>query len=668
MEILPSITADLRGDYPVMTTMDNNFPLKFGDTEQYELSEAAFQHILWGDTVIRPVSTLGGRIQETVLSGGLHTYEGWKKFVALHHNVVHLLQFQAGVHDAWYFARELQNGVITLKIPRRLFTGNAASITRQPDNYYKSGYLWKTLFPTIYKETEILRIIQEALSNIDREDSRPPTDEQPAGVFYGYAAVDDPITAIKIRIQVRGNQILSAFPAWEQPSSGNNGKPYSHAQSIGFQMAESTLDYDKFFSAYGPVFPNNSFKFPVLLEQTPEFIKSRQLKSRGQRGSSARAARLKVLRKYAGKASPLDLDKIDVYLANYTCAKDPFGVQRGIYEHYLAFIDKSLAAFNSAQVMENVAECLWVLAFCDNRFKTRRAVVAIVRFLRMAIVHAGGLNTLMFKRLLGKMVSIALSHHDASALKDVLAALATSPSRAALYTEFDLNPFVKTNDTEGLMIIGRPAIEIDLTTEHLLEFIAFNFGENYLTYFSKAQRLAMARGIINAPNLHRLAEDVMSQFAGSDFDFFMPDKLNLSQLTMRTLPNEDDLLTITRDHGRMMIMLRQRIVLEDPAAYATEPDFSQAGTRAHFELMRQKHKHYLVRIKHEAMLNSVKHFADTVGYGQLSNACQAAIDRLPHERIPLPKSIPDYIDSWRNKASVDDVDLNQQIEQCFGTN
>jgi hypothetical protein len=155
--------------------MTKSFPVLFGDTGQYELSEEAFQHILWGDTAVRPVNTTAGRIHETVLSGGLHTCDGWKKFVALHPKVVHLLQFRIDVHSDWYYARQLQNGVITLKIPRRLFTGSAASITRQPDNYYKSGYLWKTLFPTGYDEDDVLKAIGEALLNIDREDSTPPT-------------------------------------------------------------------------------------------------------------------------------------------------------------------------------------------------------------------------------------------------------------------------------------------------------------------------------------------------------------------------------------------------------------------------------------------------------------------------------------------------------------
>lgn len=642
------------------------FPLNFGDADQYELSETSLQHILWGDTVVRPINTPEARTQEIVLSGGLHTYEGWKRFVALHPNIVHLLQFQIGVHDAWYFARELQNGVITLKIPRRLFTGTAASITRQPDNYYKSGYLWKTLFPISYDESKILEVIREAMLNIDRDDSTAPTTEQPAGVFFGYAAFGDPFTAIKIRIQVRGNQIMSAFPSWEQPATGNNGKPYSHEHSISFQIAESTLDYDKFDGAYGPVFTSNAIDLHALVERTPEFIKHRRLRNRDQSVDSVEEARLKALRKYARKATRADLDKIDAYLADYPCAKDPFSVQRSIYDHCQKLIDNSPVILNVAQVTENVGECILVLAFCDNRYKSRKAIAAIVRFLAMAVVHSGGLNTLMFKRLLGKMISISLTHHDASALKDVFAALASSPSRAALYTEFDLNPFVKRNDEDGLAIIGRPTIEMELKTEHLLEFVAFNLGENYLALFNKVQRLAVARGAIDVHNQWRMARDVMSRFVGDDFDFFMPIKLELSKLTTHTLPIETDLIAITRDYGRMLVMLKQRIIVEDPNAYLVEPDFSQAGTQEHFELMRQKHKYYLVKIMHEDMLRGVKEFADKVGYGSLSNACQRAIDQIPFERIPLPKPIPDYIESWRKVAVPNDIDADQMIKQIFG--
>lgn len=643
------------------------FPMKFGEAGQYELSEEAFRHIVWGDTAVRPVKSAEGRDYEVVLSGGLHTYKGWEKFAALHPKIVHLLQFQAGVHDAWYFARELQNGVIALKIPRRLFTKNAAGITRLPDNYYKSGYLWKTLFPTSYTDEDILRAIGEALLNIDQEDSTPPTAEEPAGVLYGYASIDDPVAASKVRIQVRGDQIMSAFPAWEQPMTGNNGKAYSHEHSINFQIAESTLDYKKFDVPFGPVFLDNKFSLATLMERTPVFIMERQLRQLAEPIDAYRAARQSAIEKVAEKSTSAELDLVDAYLADFPCAKNPFAVQRLLYDHFLQSLDSTPTVFNAAQIAENVGDCLWLLVHCDNRFKTRRAVDAMIRFLSMAVVHTGGLCTLMFKSLLGKMILIARAHHLASALQEILAALASSPCRAALYTEFDLNPFVKTNDDFGLMTIGRPEIKLELTTEHLLEFFAFSLGENYLLSFSREQRLAIARSALDRLSIWRMASDVMSRFVGLDFDFFMPDILDLSELPTQALPFEDDLLAITRDYGRMMLMLRQRIILEDPVAYGAEKDFSLRGTQGYFELMRQKHKWALIRIQHQRMLDSALAFADKVGYPRLSDACRAANERFSTEMIPLPKSIPDYIDSWRKKAEPKDLAFDQMLDQMFGS-
>jgi hypothetical protein len=580
--------------------------------------------------------------------------------------VVHLLQYRVDQHDDWFYARELQNGVITLKIPRRMYTGDAANITRQPDLHYKSGYLWKTLFPVTYSQQAILDAIGEALQNIDREDSTPPTTEKAAGVLYGYANVHEPLGAIKLRIQLQGDQIKSAFPAWEQPRTGNNGKPYSHEHSISFQIAASTLEANNYAEEFGPVFPERRFSMQALVMQTPPFIQARPRRDSAVAADSWQAIRLKQLEDVAAAATSDDVEQVESYLADYVCAKDPFYVQQGLYGNRLGLIDAFPVVFNSAQLTENVAECLVVLAICDKRFKTRRSVDAAMRFLRMAVVHTGGLNTLMFKRLLARMLTIALEHHDENALKDFLSALASSPCRAALYTEFDLNPFVKKNDDDGLMTIGQPHIQIDLRPEHLLEFVAFNLGENYLLLFSKEERLALARKTLDAPGFLRMAKDTMSLFVGSDFNFFMPDRLCLMELTSQTAPDEDDLLAIAKDYSRMLILLRQRIVLEDPAAYGEEPDFEQWGTQAFFELTKQKHKRSLVMAMHEMALKDLIAYAESVGYERLKSNSERMLVNLPKERIPMSKPIPDYINSWRTTAQPQTYDVSEMVAKIFG--
>lgn len=646
--------------------MTISFPIKLGKAGEYELSEDALNHIIRGDTVIRPRNASGVRANETVLSGGLHTYEGWELFVALHPNVVHLLQYDVNQHDDWFFARELQNGVITLKIPRQLFTGNAADITRQPDLHYKSGYLWKTLFPMSYTVDDIINAIGEALENFDREDSTFPTAHNATGVIYGYADVHKPLTAMKLRIQLIGNQIRSAFPAWEQPFTGNNGKPYSHEHSISFQIAVSTVKVEHFQKVYGPVFPNQIFDPQALVELTPNFIQTRAQRVPAVGVDAWQASRQAELNHVAEAMPESDLAKIEAYLHDYVCSKAPFYVQRNLYEHCLAAINDSPLIFNAGQLIENIGECIQVLSICDGRFHTRRAIDAMVRFLGMAVVHTGGLNTLLYKRLLGRFLTIAHGHHDAGALREVVAALRTSPCRATLYTEFDLNPFVKTNDDIGLSTIGMTGVTLELKPEHLFEFIAFNLGENYLVVFSKEQRLELARKMFASPELLQMAADSMSFLTGSDFDFFMPIQLKLSALGTKVPPTEDDLIAIAKDYGRMLVLQRQRVVLEDPKAHSVELDFDMWGTHEFFVLTKQKHKRRFIQHFHEEMLNELIGFADTVSYERLKSNCVQALAGLSSERIPLPKPIPNYINSWRTHRNNQEADLGAIAEQILG--
>lgn len=643
--------------------MTREFPLTFGDAGQYELTEDALKHIVWGESSVRPVDTPNGRVGIPVLSGGLHTYAGWQKFVADHPNVAHLLAFRVGVHEAWWFARELANGVITLKIPRHLFTGSAASITQQPDNYYRSGYLWKTLFPTKYSEDDIIQAIREALINIDQELSEPPTQEKPAGIIYGYAAVNDPFTAMLVRIQVRGNKILSAFPAWDQPHIGNNGKPYSHVHSISFLIAASVVDAQKYEQGWGRTFSPLGFDVRHLVANTPRFIRSRRRRNRADPVNVRHEARARDLMRFASRCTAAEVEEITSYLADHPCAKDPFGAQVAIYRRLKEELDRSTELFNAAQLTENIGECLWVLNTYDAENGTRRTIEAITRFLGMALVHTGGLNTLMFKALIGDMVTLAINHNDPTALRDVLNVLASSPCRAALYTEFDLLTFLAPDELDRLKASSSIVIELGVT--HLLEFIAFNLGENYMLGFDKETRLAFARASLDHGDLWRLAEDVMARLSGRDFDFLIPDVLDFSVLNGQAPPNESDLMAIVRDYGRMMVMMRQRVVMEDPQAYKARLADLEKETAAYIDLERRKLRRTLVVFKHQEALLSVKAYAERVSYAKLSKACEDALQRLPKERVPLPRPIPDYIPSWRQNVDRSDPMFTMKLEETF---
>lgn len=93
----------------------------------------------------------------------------------------------------------------------------------------------------------------------------------------------------------------------------------------------------------------------------------------------------------------------------------------------------------------------------------------------------------------------------------------------------------------------------------------------------------------------------------------------------------------------MLVLYRQRIVLEDVNAYRAELDYEQSGTEEFFNLILQKHKRQFVLTMHEMMLNQLIGYADTVGYVKLKTKMESTLALLSKEAVPLPKPIPDYI-------------------------
>jgi hypothetical protein len=61
----------------------------------------------------------------------------------------------------------------------------------------------------------------------------------------------------------------------------------------------------------------------------------------------------------------------------------------------------------------------------------------------------------------------------------------------------------------------------------------------------------------------------------------------------------------------------------------------------------------------------VKAYAERVSYAKLSKACEDALQRLPKERVPLPRPIPDYIPSWRQNVDRSDPMFTMKLEETF---
>ncbi|GEM_PF-1869238 len=648
--------------------MSKKFPILLGSEEEYELSESALNHIVNGDTVVRPIIVDGRKTTEPALSGGLHTLSAWQVISSKYPKIVHLLEYNSEEHKDWFYARELQNGVITLKLPRSIFTGAGAKITMQPDNYYKSGYLWKTLYPECFSNGDIINSIAEALENIDREDSTFPTDEQPMGVLYGYALLEDPLKTLKLRVQIKGNKIISAFPSWEQPFTGNNGKPYSHTNSINFNIAESTVNFLEHYKTWGRAFPKGYFNMDSFLDITPDFILYRTKRDINIGIESWRDTREKTLIDIGNSITEEEAKAVEIYLHDYVCSKDPFGIQINIYKNFLKDIKENDGIFNAAQLLENIAECTQVLTHYDLKNQTRKSLDFIFKFMNMAVVHTGGLCSLLFKRVLGEFIEVALGHHDNGSRSEFFEALASSPSRAALYTEFDLSPFIKENNDMWLGLAGLPKVDVELKSEHLFSYLALNLGENYLMSFSKEQRLAIAKSCFSETPIKLMLSHSMSFLSGADFQFFMPVRLPLEMLTSKEPPVEKDLIAVLRDYSRILVLYRQRIVLEDIESYSAKLDYAKYGSEEFFALIKQKHKRDFVWMMHNVMLNDMHKLAKKLKYEKLEGKVKETKRVLPKEVIPMPKAIPEYIVNRKDwiKKPTEDVDNKNLVTLILG--
>lgn len=404
---------------------------KLGENKEYSLGDSALNHILNGDVSERLFDIAGKRNagKLMILKGGLHTVIGWKNFRKLHPDLKHLHQYNSDKDKYWYYARELQNGVICLKMPKELFQSKAAKMTMFPDEYYKSGYLWKTLFPEHFTSEEIIALIDEALLNLDKEES---TDSQ----LIGYALRSDPMTAMRIVIQVRGKQIQSAFPAWTQPSTGNNGKPYTHSDSIGFNIAASTVYFDDDTSNQ-LVKSSSVFDYEIglgsIVSNTPEVLLTRELPKDGEDKIKWKNRRQYHLMEYAGSLSDMGLSHIYKYITDIAITKFNYEMMVAAYNDSLESVDSDLRVKNSFSFTQNIIDSLDILFFSDQFRALNNFPMAIESLLENQFTTTGGLDSLNKKRIHKRILEHVLIHHNKGIISSYVELISDSQVRKELY-------------------------------------------------------------------------------------------------------------------------------------------------------------------------------------------------------------------------------------------
>jgi hypothetical protein len=640
--------------------MENEY--RFGGNGEYMLSRRALNHIMLGDFTVRVEDDPSKPRTTKVLSGGLHVFSAWKSLLLEHPEIVSLDEFDSEVDGDWFYARELQNGVITLKIPKILFSGKAANLTLMPETYYKSGYLWKTLFPSGFTEADVLDCIRQALINVERESLLEPIVQGVDHHIIGYARTENPFTAMRIQIQLCGHEIRSAFPSWTQPWTGNNGKPFSHSDTISFLMSESVLRAPPLHNLQSSLFVGKGKpSYEALKRITPFFVLARKLPKPEEAQDEWRTAREADLEKISKKMNRQDAMEVKAYLVDHIISKEPSFLQQQLYSSRIPQVSNNPLDFNACQISQNVFECFYVLLQYDIENDESFFLDCMKRYLSMTVIHTGGIHLFEVKRLYKLFLRGVRSHSRKDSISVFIEYLAVSPSRCALYHEFNVNTYTKKHDENSMIVIGVSDPKLPIRPEVVVDFVALNLGENYLVSFNQSQRLEIAGRILRQIPLAYM-RDTLRYFTGIDFQFFCDLLPSLLKIENKNPVNEKELIRVIKDYHRMLVVYRQRVVMDDVISYRTDRWDLEYMSSEFCEVVIQQHKRDFVVIMHQRFLENMEKLAGVNGMEKTAKTCAVLLKSIDKEAVPHPSRIPDYIDSWMKDPKyyreADDIDFS----------
>lgn len=611
------------------------------DGKKLQLKEDALNHITKGCFVTRPMSE---RSNMTVLSGGLHTYSAWIEFKNKYLNELeHILFYNSKKHNFWYYARELSNGVIVLRIPRELFTGKAAKITMYPDDYYKSGFLWKTLFPKAYDRNEIINVIDEALLHENIE-------QRQKGQIIGYVNNSDSQNKMKVVIQFHGKDIKSVFPAWTQPNSGNNGKPYSHYDNIGFIISQSTEYFDdvekinispEFYFSGEPIKPER------LQIHTPQIFTCRNIPSSEYSIEEWKKTRLSELEQFNPTADMNDL--IFRYLNDFVLIKRYPELMVSTYAHKYSQLQSDKSFFNTFQIIQNFVDglnYLWISKQHDKLFET-------ISFMMSNMVSYTVFDLLLKKKILSTIINIVISINSPELSYRFIILLSRSPIRREAYIEYNLDTLNKKrlkkqlplhSIPDELFLIMNPGLEINLNYQDFIEILKESVGETYTLNFKDEVLEQHLKELVDgqSDNYKDLIKDGLSYFCRDDFISFSECAGNLFDSALQYPEiNEQCLVTsvgvILRDYCRIQFAHRQRINARYVEYHGDTNDIYFPIDNSLLMGTILKHERWTNSTKLEAFIKSVITFAESISCRELKNDAENFMKKIGTENPPLPE-------------------------------
>lgn len=621
------------------------------DGTRLKLNKSGFKHIIEGEINTKPVGTGNGRIVKEVLGGGLHTVTGWKLLHAKHPDIEHLYNYEPDKHSDWFYARELQNEVILIKLPSSMMTSKAAKMTRFPENYYKSGYLWKTLFPMSVDATNFLDILDEVFQNINyKESSR--------GELIGYFNCDEELKMIRVTVLYRDGRINSVYPSWSQPNTGNNGKPFSYFENIGHSIALSTIFHNVGRTA--KLFENSIFcdieSIDDLYRVTPNIFLDRSAPV----GSldEWRDSRVSQLKAFAENLTPEEVVEIYRYITDGMIYKNNFVFFHEILMTFGFEVIADQRGINSLLYAQNIIDGLYIIYFCSSG---RELFPKLITLLLKGMVTHILVDNWNKRRIHLCMLELCCQSQDIDLIKLYLEGFGDSPSRREVFVEYDyeslgkreayFNGFDYNDLPMEFLIIKRPPQDNTLKMNDLLTFMRDNLGESYSFRLNEPMREELLNRNLSVSHLKEMCELHMAYFSEKDFYSFGA-KFNL--LISKYIEYSEELCAdvfklIIRDYCKIQFAQRLRINLNYKEYSGVEAlPFADSGVEYLYALI-LKHERLSNYSRVEVFLRNMRKLASFYNDNELEHMITEYENSNGKERPHLPKNINQILEELRDK-------------------
>ncbi len=619
------------------------------------LSKNALDHVLHGEVTDKVFETDNGRIAKKVISGGLHTYSGWQSYLSKTPGLKNILLYNNKTNDEWYYERELQNGTILLKLPESVFTSKAAKMTLFPENNYKSGFLWKTLFPKTVGESEILDLLNDALLNISKHESRD-------GELICYYKIDEPLNCMRIAVLYRNGEINSFYPTWSQPNTGNNGKPFSFFDNIGHVISESSfVNESEIIDVTDVGLFSKLSSLEEIQDVTPELFLSRGAVTQDIKEWDDK--RIDSINSFAENYSFDEILEIYNYVNDEGISKYHDIVSQNAYSHFLPNIKLSVGFFNAISFNQNIAEGIMALFFYDQKNKSKLYANTVLNLISNMFTSPF-MDMWAKKRIHYIIANLNLEYHDRNFPAEYIDCLSTSPTRREFYSEYfydshnkkknynSIETYEEIADLFGL-ILTPPQYE-SVTYSHFLHYFSDNLGESYSTNFTDEERTVFLLEAYPGDYYENYVQDNLKFYNQKIFthsSFILAEYLEV--FAKEGVAKPIKLHRVIYEYFKLQVAQRYRINLNYSDYYEIPEVVTLPIEKNDVYATILKHERHSNRFMTDTIIESVKKYLLTVEDTNLSKVLKdiERVDRKEIPRFPIPYHL--IIEMVKRPESVD---------------